>query len=103
MDIHIHIPPDPDVCRLEARVKVLEERLDAMHDEFESEMKRVDAATSAIKARLDALAAELEGGITAEQAVPLMAHLKAIGDTLEPMGKDPANLVPVPVPEPLPT
>ncbi len=69
-----------------------------MHEEFQAAITRIESATTAVGARLDALAAKLETGVTAEEAVPLIAELTALGDKLEAMGKDPANVDPVPMP-----
>jgi hypothetical protein len=92
---------EPAVLALALRLGALEGKVNAMHEEFKAGFERLEKATTAVGERLDELAKELEGGVTAEEAVPLMAQLTSLGDKLEAMGKKPADPDPVPLPPPV--
>jgi len=95
--IHIHQHCDPVLFDVVSRLAALEERVTAMHEEFQKAVKRLDEATTAVGVKLDKLAKQIEGGLSADEAAPIVAELTRLGDSLEAMGKDPNNPVPVPV------
>lgn len=98
-EIHIyHHYLDSDLHDMSRQLSQLERKVSAMHEEFKAGFDRLDKATTAIGLRLDKIAAELAGGVSAAEAVPLMAQLTALGDKLEAMGKDPVAPDPVPMP-----
>ena len=95
--VEYHFEDAPDVRR---RLDLLERKVSAMHDEFKAAVTRLEKATTTVGARLDKLASQIEGGLSAAEAAPIVAELTALGDKLEAMGKDPANPDPEPMPDP---
>ena len=67
--------------------------------EFTAAFAKVDVATSDIAARIAKLSSNI-GSMSAEEEDAAKAELDRITATLEAMGKDPANPVPVPLPAP---
>ncbi len=55
-------------------------------DDLRTEMAKIDAATTEIGADLTRLAEQIAGGISAADAVAVVAELKARADTLTAMG-----------------
>lgn len=95
MQFHIYHHCDPALLNLAGRLGALEGRVKAMHEEFEAAVDKLEKATTAVGVKLDKLAADIVGGLSAEEAAPIVAELTALGDKLEAMGKNPADPVPV--------
>lgn len=92
---------DPGLVDMARRVGVLEEQVMSLKDDLENALKLVDEKTTALSARIDGIVGQLQNpNITPAEKDAVLAHLSAIGDSLDAMAKSPTN--PVPEPTPLP-
>lgn len=83
---------------LAKRLGELERKVTSMKEVFEEAVKELRDGTTAVSERLSRLSAEIDGGLSAAEAAPIVAEMKGIAASLKAMGNDPANPNPVPLP-----
>lgn len=89
--IHVHCCCDSE---LRETLQRIERKIDAMHEEFNAVIKRIDEATNAIADEIKALKDQISGGLSADEAGPILATLDSLAGKLETIGHDPNNPVP---------
>lgn len=71
-------------------------------EQFTAAFARIDTATTAIADRIKKLEDSIKNmGLTAAQEDTLLGQLSGLADSLDAMGKEPTNPVPVPPPPPV--
>ena len=85
------------ILALSAQLSQVKESVMTSAADFQAGFARIDKATSLIAERLKALSANI-GSMSADEETAAKAQLDALAATLEAMGANPDQPVPVPVP-----